>query len=294
MEFDMQGLRHQWVEELKGRVEKIKKKLGIIPTLVILSAKDYDEASKLYVNNKIKICEEVGARGIQLKIAWKGKTKEELEREVAGLIDCLNFDENCHGIILQLPFPTISKGFADNLIAPEKDVDVFNDLNKGKIMSGNYSLLPATVLGIKRIIDSQFKTLRGQNICVINRSQLVGVPLANLLINEGATVSVMNSATHWLSRDLLMMNADIIVSATGNRKIFNSRDISKGCKLIIDCSMKKIEGMSGVGDFVKEDVLQNRPKTVICSGYGQSGIATTLAVVDNLLSCCENNLKKEK
>lgn len=294
MEFDMQGLRKQWVEELKGRVEKIKMELGIIPTLVILSAKDYDEASKLYVNNKIKICEEVGAKGIQLKIAWKGKTKEELEREVAGLIDCLNFDENCHGIILQLPFPTISKGFADNLISPEKDTDVFNDLNKGRIMSNGYSLLPATVLGIKKIIDSQFKSLKGQNVCIINRSQLIGVPLANLLINEGATVTVMNSSTYWFTTDLLMANADIIISATGNRGIFNSRYISKGCKLIIDCSMKKIEGIKGVGDFVKEDILQNRPKTVISSGYKQTGVTTTLGVVSNLLTCCENNLKKEK
>lgn len=288
----MQGLRHQWVEELKGRVEKIKMEQGIIPTLIILSAKDYDEASKLYVNNKIKICEEVGAKGVQLKIAWEGKTKEELEREVAGLIDCLNFDENCHGIILQLPFPTISKGFADNLIAPEKDVDVFNDLNKGKIMSGNWSLLPATVLGIKKIIDSQFKTLRGQNVCIINRSQLIGVPLANLLINEGATTVIMNSSTHWYTRDLSMKNADIIVTATGNRGIFNSNDIGESCRLIIDCSMKKITGIKNVGDFVKEDILVNRPKTIISCGYGQTGIATTLGVVSNLLTCCENNLKK--
>jgi len=293
MEFDMQGLRHQWVEELKGRVEKIKMELGITPTLVILSAKDYDEASKLYVNNKIKICEEVGAKGVQLKIAWRDKSKEELERELAGLIDCLNSDENCHGIILQLPFPIISKGFADNLIKAEKDVDVFSDLNKGKIMSGNYSLLPATVLGIKKIIDSQFKTLRGQNICVINRSQLIGVPLANLLVNEGATVSVLNSSTYWYNRDLLMKTSDIIITATGNRGIYNSNDIGDNCKLIIDCSMKKVDNIKGVGDFVKEDILVNREEVVISSGYGQTGVATTLAVVDNLLSCCENNLKKE-
>lgn len=292
MEFDMKELRGQWVEELKGRVEKIKMEQGIIPTLVILSAKDYDEASKLYVNNKIKICEEVGAKGIQLKIAWKGKTKEELEREVDGIIDCLNFDENCHGIILQLPFPIISKGFADNLISPEKDVDVFNDLNKGRVMSGNWSLLPATVLGIKKIIDSQFKTLKGQNVCIINRSQLIGIPLANLLINEGATVSVMNSGTYWYNRDLLMKNADIIVSATGNRGIFNNNDVGDNCKLIIDASMKKVDGIKNVGDFLKEDVLENRPNVVISSGYRQTGGTTTLGVVSNLLTCCENNLKR--
>lgn len=294
MEFDMKELRGQWADELKGRVEKIKMEQGITPTLVILSAKDYDEASKLYVNNKIKICEVVGAKGVQLKIAWKGKTKEELERELAGLIDCLNFDENCHGIILQLPFPTISKGFADNLIAPEKDVDVFNDLNKGKIMSGNWSLLPATVLGIKKIIDSQFKTLRGQNVCIINRSQLIGVPLANLLINEGATVSVLNSSTYWYNRDLLMKTSDIIITATGNRGIFNNNDVGDNCKLIIDASMKKVDGIKNVGDFLKEDVLENRPNVVISSGYRQTGVTTTLGVVSNLLTCCENNLKKER
>ena len=149
-------------------------------------------ASNVYVRNKIKLCEEVG-----IEVKHIQGDKETSQEALLYSIEKLNNNKNIHGIMVQLPLPKhINEQDVINAIAPEKDIDGFTNVNKGKLMIGDKTaIIPCTPKGIMTILEHQGIDLQGKNVVIVGRSNIVGKPLANLMIKAGATVTVCNSKT---------------------------------------------------------------------------------------------------
>ena len=285
MKFNAKDLADRWKQELKEEVKKLSKK----PKMAIIIAKGYSDASNVYVNNKIKVCKQIGVDALLIEYdEWRNKSKIE---NLTYLINILNNDNGVHGIIVQKPFPTLTDKDIDNLILPKKDIDGFTNHNKGALLAkDDNALVPATALGCSKIIEEVFgKDLSGKKAVILNRSGLIGLPLQGILINNNCTVTTIHSRTSKIDVGMELKNADIVITGCGKRKLFNHKDIGDRCKLIIDCSMAKVEGVKGVGDVDLEDILLYRPDIIISSGYGQTGILTTVALVNNLIQAYKLN-----
>lgn len=288
MKFKAKDLADRWVQELKDEVKKFSQK----PKMAIIIAKGYSDASNVYVNNKIKVCEQIGVDVLLIEYGkWVNKSKIENLTYLINLINILNHDSGIHGIIIQKPFPTLTDKDIDNLILPKKDIDGFTNHNKGALLvKDDNALIPATALGCSKIIEEVFgKDLSGKKAVILNRSGLIGLPLQGVLINNNCTVTTIHSRTSKTDVDMELKNADIVITGCGKRKLFNHKDFGDRCKLIIDCSMTKIAGVKGVGDVDLEDILLYRPDIIISSGYGQTGVLTTVALVNNLIQVYKLN-----
>lgn len=291
MEINSKQILKSWEEDLKNEIKKLKQK----PILHIIVAKDYSQASTIYVKNKIKKAAEIGIETVCSSIEWQGKTKLDLRNEITRVITSTFAD----GVIIQDPFPFFTREHISIMIEEfagyEKDVDGFTSMQKGKLISGDKdTLVPCTAKGIMKIIEGQYleKYLNGLHMLIINRSDLIGKPLTQLALQKNMTVSIAHSKTYPEDLENLFKNADIIVTGCGKRKIFDSSDLPKNKEqVIIDCSMNKKEGIAGVGDFDKDDVFKNRPNIDIASGYGHTGPATILALMENTLQAYKNNKK---
>ena len=175
---------------VKQQIADRVKCMGIKPGLAVIIVGD-DPASRIYVNNKKKACEFCGFLSEEYSLA--GDTSEQ---ELLELIRQLNDREDIHGILCQLPLPKhIDEKAVISCISPEKDVDAFNDVNVGKIMIGNYSFLPCTPAGVMEMLDYYNIDITGKNAVVIGRSNIVGKPMAMLLLHSNATVTVCHSRT---------------------------------------------------------------------------------------------------
>lgn len=248
-----------------------------------------NQASNVYVRNKIKLCNELGIN------AHHHKLPESIsEEELLTIIEILNKDKCIHGVMVQLPLPShISENKVINAIDEKKDIDGFTDINKGKLMIGDDTgIIPCTPKGILTIIEDQGIDLNGKNVVIVGRSNIVGKPLAQLMINKGATVTVCNSKTN---KDILLnhiANADIFVSAIGQANYFNedfcnlilNRDLRK-C-FAIDVGINRNEDGKLCGDISKDmyDYFG-----IVTSSPGGVGILTVTEVVRNLVECYEMN-----
>jgi methylenetetrahydrofolate dehydrogenase (NADP+)/methenyltetrahydrofolate cyclohydrolase len=178
--------------ELKNEVAALKERFGRAPTLAVVLVGN-DPASEIYVRNKIKACKKVGINSLDLRLPEE-TTQEQLNKKVKELNDSPNVD----GIIVQLPLPKhLSCREVINLISPEKDVDGFHPVNAGKCMLGLYEegLMPCTPAGVMKILESYRIELQGKNAVMVGHSNIVGKPLANMLLNANATVSVCHVYT---------------------------------------------------------------------------------------------------
>lgn len=288
MKFKAKDLADRWKQELKEEVKKLPKK----PKMAIIIAKGYSEASNVYVNNKIKVCKQIGVDVLLIEYGkWVNKSKIENLTYLINLINILNHDNGVHGIIVQKPFPTLTDKDIDNLILPKKDIDGFTNHNKGALLAkDDNALIPATALGCSKIIEEVFgKDLSGKKAVILNRSGLIGLPLQGVLINNNCTITTIHSRTSKIDVSMELKNADIVITGCGKRKLFNHKDFGDRCRLIIDCSMTKVEGVKGVGDVDLEDILLCRPDIIISSGYEQTGILTTVALADNLIQAYKLN-----
>lgn len=289
MEFNAKQLSQEWKEELRKEIESFPTK----PVMAVIIAKDYSEASKKYVANKIKTNEELGIETELFEIEYQDKSHDELLKELTGLILVLNSRRCINGIIVQKPFPQLIDHEIDNLIDVLKDIDGFSCYQKGALVSKMDNVLaPATALGCSKIISKVFNgNVSGLNAVIINRSGLIGLPLQSILLYNNCTVTNIHTKTNEEYKNLLLKNADIVITGCGQRKIFNSSHFSNKCKLIIDCSMTKVEGILGVGDLDKEQLLEHRPDIVVSSGYNQSGLLTVTALANNLVQAykAQNN-----
>ena len=230
------ALRNQIREETAA----LRENHGIHPGLAVVLVGN-DPASQIYVRNKQKACEEVGFRAFEYRLN-ENSTQEQL----LDLIRVLNKDDKVHGILVQLPLPKhIDEQTVILTIAPEKDVDAFHPMNVGRIMIGNYEFLPCTPAGVMELIDSTGVDLNGANCVVVGRSNIVGKPMAMLLLHRNATVTICHSRTRNLAE--VCAGADILVSAVG-KPHFIRADMVKDGAVVIDVGMNHDENGKLCGD----------------------------------------------
>ena len=232
-------------EDVKAECEQLKAK-GITPGLAVIIVGE-DPASQVYVHNKEVACEACGFHSV--KYALPAETTQE---ELNALIDELNEDNSINGILCQLPLPNhLDDKEVINRINPIKDVDAFHPVNVGAIMIGDYNYLPCTPAGVMELIHSTGVDVSGKKAVVIGRSNIVGKPMAMLLLHENATVEITHSKTQSLAD--VTKQADILVAAIGKAK-FVTADMVKQGAVVIDVGMNRDENGKLCGDVDFESV----------------------------------------
>lgn len=231
--------------DLKKEIENLKLK-GINPGLAVILVGE-DNASKIYVKNKKRCCDELGIFSEEFYFP-----EDTSEKEIIDLIEKLNQDKKINGILVQLPLPShINQKNITESILPEKDVDAFHSSTIGNLLTNHTKLLPCTPAGIIEIFHRENISLVGKHCVIIGRSNIVGKPLAFMLINEDATVTICHSKTKNLSE--ICKNADIIICAVGKAKFLNRNMIKKGA-VIIDVGINRDENGKICGDVDFDDV----------------------------------------
>ena len=236
---DGKAISMQIKEGLKAEVMALKQK-GVQPGLAVIIVGD-DPASRVYVNLKKRDCEELGILSREYAMP-----KETSEQELLELIEKLNYDDAVNGILVQLPVPKqINENKIIAAISPRKDVDAFHAENVGKIMIGSYSFLPCTPAGCMELIASTGVEIAGKNCVVVGRSNIVGKPMAMLLLHNNGTVTIAHSKTKNLAE--VCRNADILVAAVGRPKLITGDMIKPGA-VVIDVGTTKMENGKLCGD----------------------------------------------
>jgi len=256
-------------DRVRAAVQELQKD-GITPCLATVLVGD-DPASAIYVKNKQKACADVGiiTKDHKLPVSFS-------QKEMSALIDLLNKDDSVHGILIQLPLPTQLNEFeTTSRISPLKDVDGLTPYNIGLLTSGRAILKPCTPSGIMELFSYYHIDLEGKNVLVINRSNLVGKPLYNLLLEKDATVTMCHSKTRNIKE--YCMIADVIITAIGNRsKFLLSEDMVQEGVVVIDVGTARLEGKL-VGDVDYNNVIKKASYiTPVPGGVGPMTIAMLL------------------
>ena len=255
-------------ESVKVRADELKK-FGIEPTLAVVLVGE-DKASQTYVRAKEKACNEYGIKSVAHRLS-----ENTTQNELLALINVLNLDDSIHGILVQLPLPKhIDTNVVLAAIYPQKDVDGFHAVNVGKLVSGLDGFVPCTPLGVMEILKEYGIEVAGLNAVVIGRSNIVGKPMANLLLNASATVTVTHSKTTNLKE--ICKNADLIVAAIG-KPFFLKADMVKDGAVVVDVGINRLDDGRLVGDVDFDEVA---PKcsyiTPVPGGVGPMTIAMLL------------------
>ena len=255
-------------ENVKVRADELKK-FGVEPTLAVVLVGE-DKASQTYVRAKEKACNEYGIKSVAHRLS-----ENTTQNELLALINVLNLDDSIHGILVQLPLPKhIDTNVVLAAIDPRKDVDGFHAVNVGKLVSGLDGFVPCTPLGVMEILKEYDIEVAGLNAVVIGRSNIVGKPMANLLLNASATVTVTHSKTKNLKE--ICKNADLIVAAIG-KPFFLKADMVKDGAVVVDVGINRLDDGRLVGDVDFDEVA---PKcsyiTPVPGGVGPMTIAMLL------------------
>ena len=251
--------------DVKNECEALKAK-GITPGLAVIIVGD-DPASRVYVNNKKKACADVGF--VSEEYALPAETTQE---ELMALIDKLNSRADINGILCQLPLPKhLDEKAVINAISPIKDVDAFHPSNVGRIMIGDYHFLPCTPAGVMELIHSAGIDVSGKSCTVIGRSNIVGKPMAMLLMHENGTVTVCHSRTKNTAE--ICRNADIIVASVGKPKFLTADMVKEGAS-VIDVGINRDENGKLCGDVDYDAVAAKASYiTPVPGGVGPMTIA---------------------
>lgn len=249
-------------DEVRAEIERDKLSIGLAVVIV-----GNNQASRVYVNNKKKACEVCGIKSFEYALP-----EETTEEELLELVDTLNEDKNINGILVQLPLPKqINEEHIIERISPLKDVDAFHATNVGKIMIGNYAFLPCTPAGVMELIHSTGTEISGKECVVIGRSNIVGKPMAMLLLHENATVTICHSRTKDLAE--VCRRADILVSAVGKAD-FVTADMVKEGAVVIDVGMNRDANNKLCGDVRFAEVEKKASYiTPVPGGVGPMTIA---------------------
>ncbi len=252
-------------ESLKDEVKELKN-AEIYPKLAVIMVGD-DKASKVYVKNKSKACEDVGIAYEEYLLPASTKMQELLE-----LIEKLNNDETIHGILVQSPLPNgLDANEAFRTISPKKDVDGFHPINVGKLSLNQDCFISCTPYGIIKMLESYNVPIEGANAVIIGRSNIVGKPLAKCLLNKNATVTVCHSKTKNLKE--ITKNADILIAAIGKPK-FVTEDMVKNGATVIDVGINRTDDGKLVGDTDFENIKEKvQYITPVPGGVGPMTIA---------------------
>lgn len=278
---DGKAISAQVRAELAQETKIFEKENGFLPGLAVVIVGD-DPASHVYVRNKARACDEVGFYSETHELP-KETTQEELE----ALIDRLNADEKIHGILVQLPLPKhLDEEKILLKISPTKDVDAFHPYNVGKIMIGNYSFLPCTPAGIMVLLERSGIAIEGKKCVVVGRSNIVGKPMAMLLLHANGTVTVCHSRTKDLAA--VCREADILVAAIGKAEFFGADMVKEGA-VVIDVGMNRNAEGKLVGDV---DFAAVEPiASYITPVPGGVGPMTITMLMKNTLTAAKQSLK---
>ena len=270
-------------EKVTGHVNRLKEENGITPGLAVVLVGE-DPASQVYVRSKGKQTFEVGMNSFEHKL-----DVDTPETELLTLIDKLNNDRDVHGILVQLPLPDhMNADKVINAIAPEKDVDGFHISNVGLLGTGQKSMVPCTPLGSLMMLRDHLGSLSGKDAVVIGRSNIVGKPMAQLLLGESCTVTIAHSRT----KDLpdVVRRADIVIAAVGRPEMVPGDWIKPGAT-VIDVGINRIERdgkniLVGDVDFASARDVAGAI-TPVPGGVGPMTIACLLA--NTVTACCRAN-----
>ncbi len=261
-------------QKIKEDVILLKEKYGKTPHLVVILVGD-DPASKSYVKAKDRACKKAGIKSTLYHLA-----KNVTEKEVLGLVEKLNNNRNVHGILVQLPLPKhIDADKVIDAIKLEKDVDGFHPLNVAYLQLGRKAILPATPKGIMTMIDSVGLDLEGKNALVIGRSNIVGKPLAAMLLARNATVTIAHSRTKNLKEKCLQ--SDIIVAAVGKPNVVTADMVKEGA-IVIDVGVNRVNDKL-VGDCDFEAIKEKA--SYITPVPGGVGPMTITSLLQNTMEC---------
>lgn len=255
--------------EVKEKVETLSAETGVRPCLATVLVGD-DPASGVYVRNKGKACREVGMLSRQIDLP--ASTSEE---ELLDIVARLNADAAVHGILVQLPLPgRVDEARIIESIHPAKDVDGFHPVNAGRLLTGNPAFVPCTPLGILRMLDHESVELEGTHAVVVGRSNIVGKPVALLLLSRHATVTVCHSRTKDLPA--VVRSADVVVAAVGKTEMIRGSWLAPG-SVVIDVGINRKPDGTLAGDVAFAEAREVAGKiTPVPGGVGPMTIAMLL------------------
>ena len=269
----------------EDRINELKQKDLKGCTVAFVQLGD-NPVSNVYVGNKIKLCEEVG-----IEVEHYHLSENTAEEQLLTTIEMLNKCSIITGIMVQLPLPKhIDENKVINAIDPNKDIDGFHHINKGKLMSGDKTaIIPCTPKGIMTILDKEGIDLKGKNVVVVGRSNIVGKPLVNLLINKGATVTCCNSKTQEGKMLVDIQDCDIFISAMDKPDYFNLDNLYGDClydTIAIDVGIIRCEDGKLHGNISKSLYPYFRRVTSVPNGVG---VTTVMSVIENIVELFERN-----
>ncbi len=279
---DGKKIREYNLDKIAEQVAQLKEN-GIEPALAVIIVGS-DPASRIYVNNKKAACERVGMRSVEYALPEETTTEELLE-----LIDKLNADKSINGILCQLPVPKhINKNLVLERIHPTKDVDCFHPENVGRLSIGSGEIVPCTPMGMVKMLEYEGIDPTGKHCVIIGRSDIVGKPMAMLMLARNATVSICHSKTVNLAE--ITKQADILVAAVGIAK-FVKADMVKDGAIVLDVGMDRDENGKLCGDVDFDEV--EKKASMITPVPGGVGPMTIAMLMRNTLTACklQNNIK---
>lgn len=276
---DGKTMSNELREKLALRVDNLKAR-GVTPGLAVILVGE-DPASQIYVKNKGLGCAQVGMHSVTIRLP-ETTTQQELETQ----IDQLNSDAAIHGILVQLPLPTgLDEAAALARIAPEKDVDGFHVVNAGKLFTGQKGVVACTPKGAMEMIRRTGIDLSGKEAVVVGRSNIVGKPMAMLLLQQNATVTMCHSRTQHLAEHT--RRADVLVAAVGKPR-FITADMVKPGAIVIDVGINRVDGKV-VGDVDFDAVKE--VASWITPVPGGVGRMTITMLLENTIEAAERTVK---
>ena len=278
---DGKAIREYNLDKISAEVAELKAK-GVEPALAVIIVGN-DPASRVYVNNKKMACERVGMRSLEFAMPEETTTDELL-----ALIDKLNADASVSGILCQLPVPKhIDKNAVLRRIRPEKDVDCFHPENVGLLSTGMGKLMPCTPMGMMKMLEYEGVDVAGKHCVIIGRSDIVGKPMAMLMLSKSATVTICHSKT--VDLPSVTRQADILVAAVGIPNFVKADMVGEGA-IVLDVGINRMENGKLCGDVDFEAVKDKA--SMITPVPGGVGPMTIAMLMQNTLTACkeQNNI----
>ena len=267
-------------KELSKKIKKELKEKGINPKLAVIMVGD-DAGSQVYVRNKSKACEKVGIEFEEYLFDDKLQEKELLQ-----LIEKLNLDDSVHGILLQSPVPKhidINKAF--RTISPDKDVDGFNPINVGNLSIGEDAFISCTPYGIVKMLEEYNIETVGKKAVILGRSNIVGKPMIQCMLNKNSTVTVCHSKTKDIEEEV--KRADIVIAAIGKPKFVKAHMVKEGA-VVIDVGINRLEDGTICGDVDYDEV--SKKASYITPVPGGVGPMTIAMLLSNLVKAAKKSL----
>ncbi|HEP1375958.1 TPA: bifunctional methylenetetrahydrofolate dehydrogenase/methenyltetrahydrofolate cyclohydrolase [Streptococcus pyogenes] len=266
---DGKALAQKMQQELAAKVNNLKQKKGIAPGLAVILVGD-DPASQVYVRNKERAALTVGFKSETVRLS-----EFICQEELIAVIERYNADNTIHGILVQLPLPNhINDKKIILAIDPKKDVDGFHPMNTGHLWSGRPLMVPCTPSGIMELLREYNVNLEGKHAVIIGRSNIVGKPMAQLLLDKNATVTLTHSRTRQLEE--VCRCADVLIVAIGQGHFITKQYIKKGA-IVIDVGMNRDDNGKLIGDVAFDEVAEVAAKiTPVPGGVGPMTIAMLL------------------